>query len=70
MDNLKRRHIPGQQDNLADFADDSYGSYESAYGDEKEKMFKPIPAQPPVVYSSNKVFISLLSTITAVQDLY
>jgi len=54
MDNLKRRHIPGQQDNPADFADEPYGSYESAYGVEKEKMFKPIPAQPPVVYSSNK----------------
>jgi len=54
MDNLKRRHIPGQQDNLAEFTEDSYEAYDSTYGNEK-KMQRPIPTQPPVVYSSNKV---------------
>lgn len=59
MDNLKRRHIPGQQDNLAELTEDSYEAYDSTYGNEK-KMHRPIPTQPPVVYSSNKVYSNLV----------
>jgi hypothetical protein len=62
MDNLKRRHIPGQQDSLADFTEESHEAYNSIYGNEK-KMHKPIPVQPPVIYSSNKVCITLLLDI-------
>jgi hypothetical protein len=55
MDNLKRRNIPGQHDHPADFMDDHYESQDSLLVDEKEKVFRPMPVQPPVAYSSNKV---------------
>jgi hypothetical protein len=60
MDNLKRRNIPGQHDHPADFMDDHYESQDSLLVDEKEKVFRPMPVQPPVAYSSNKVWGNII----------